>query len=80
MRLEGLGELKKKFKDFIGKRTHDFSACSIVPQPTTHPLSFPNSLQMYSADTAKAANSIPTALAGSVRSAITNSALRNPQK
>jgi hypothetical protein len=34
VRLEGVGQLKKS-NDLIGNRTHDFPACSIVPQPTT---------------------------------------------
>jgi hypothetical protein len=37
VRLEGLGRLKKKSDDLIGKRTRDLPACSIVPQPTTLP-------------------------------------------
>jgi hypothetical protein len=36
LRLEGLGQLKKK-NDFIGTRTCDLPACSIVPQPSTTP-------------------------------------------
>jgi hypothetical protein len=32
--LEGLGQLKK-LNDFIGPRTRDLPACSIVPQPST---------------------------------------------
>jgi hypothetical protein len=35
VRLEELGQLKKIH--FIGTRTRDLSACSIVPQPTTLP-------------------------------------------
>jgi hypothetical protein len=38
VRLEGLGKLKKKkIGDLIGNRTHDFSACNIVPEATTLP-------------------------------------------
>jgi hypothetical protein len=33
VRLEGLGELKKS-DNFIGNRTPDLPACSIVPPPT----------------------------------------------
>jgi hypothetical protein len=36
LRLEGLGKLKK-FKDFIGTRTHDLPANSIAPQPSMLP-------------------------------------------
>jgi hypothetical protein len=36
VRLEGLGQLKKS-SDFIGNRTYDLSACSILPQPITLP-------------------------------------------
>jgi hypothetical protein len=36
LRLEGLGQLKKKIH-LIGTRTRDFPVCSIVPQPTTLP-------------------------------------------
>jgi hypothetical protein len=36
MRLEELDNLKKS-NDFIGTRTHDLSACNIVPQPTAQP-------------------------------------------
>jgi hypothetical protein len=35
MRLEGLGQLKKKIKDSIRNRTRDHLTCSIVRQPTT---------------------------------------------
>jgi hypothetical protein len=37
MRLEGLGQLKKKSNNLIGNRNHDLPACSIVPRPTTLP-------------------------------------------
>jgi hypothetical protein len=38
VRLEGLGQLKKKkFSDLIGKQTRDLAICSLVPQPTTLP-------------------------------------------
>jgi hypothetical protein len=38
MRLKELGQLEnKKSSDLIENRTRDFSACSIVPQPTTLP-------------------------------------------
>jgi hypothetical protein len=36
LRMEGLGKLKQ-FNYFIGNRTRDLPACSIVPQPTTPP-------------------------------------------
>jgi hypothetical protein len=36
VRLEGLGQLKK-CSDFIGTRSRDLPAFSIVPQPTTLP-------------------------------------------
>jgi hypothetical protein len=36
VRLEGLGQLKKKIH-LIGTRTRDLPACSIVPEPTTLP-------------------------------------------
>jgi hypothetical protein len=36
VRLEGLGKLKK-FIDFIGSRTSDLPACSIVPKKTPWP-------------------------------------------
>jgi hypothetical protein len=36
VRLEGLGQLKKS-NEFIGIRTRDLPACSIVSQPTTLP-------------------------------------------
>jgi hypothetical protein len=32
-RLEGLGELKKKYNDVIGNRTRDLPACRTEPQP-----------------------------------------------
>jgi hypothetical protein len=35
VQLEGLGKLKKT--QFIGTRTHDLPACSIMPQPTALP-------------------------------------------
>jgi hypothetical protein len=47
VRLEGLGHLKKS-NDFIGKRTRDLPACSIVPQLITLP-SAPNPLVSRSA-------------------------------
>jgi hypothetical protein len=31
----------EKSDDLIGNRTHDFPACSIVPQPTTLPRALP---------------------------------------
>jgi hypothetical protein len=37
VRLEGLGQLKKKSNELIGNWTRDLPACSIVPQPTTLP-------------------------------------------
>jgi hypothetical protein len=33
VRQEGLGKLKKKCNDLIGKRTHDLTSCNISPQP-----------------------------------------------
>jgi hypothetical protein len=36
VRLEGLGQLKNS-NDLIGNRTHDFPACSIMPEATTLP-------------------------------------------
>jgi hypothetical protein len=35
VRLEGLGQLKKKSNGLIGIRSRDLPACSIVPQATT---------------------------------------------
>jgi hypothetical protein len=37
MRLEGLGQLKKKFIHLIAMQTRDLPACRIVPQPTALP-------------------------------------------
>jgi hypothetical protein len=37
VRVEGLGQLKKKSNDLIGIRTRDLSTCSTVPAPTTLP-------------------------------------------
>jgi hypothetical protein len=36
VQLEGLRKLKE-FNDLIGTQTHDLSACSIAPQPSTLP-------------------------------------------
>jgi hypothetical protein len=41
MRLEGLGQLKKKSNYLIGNRTRDLPACSIVPQSTTSLVFYP---------------------------------------
>jgi hypothetical protein len=35
VRLEGLGKLKIKFNELIGKRNHQLPTCSIVPQHST---------------------------------------------
>jgi hypothetical protein len=35
VRVEELGQMKKKINDLIGNRTRDLPACSIVPQPIT---------------------------------------------
>jgi hypothetical protein len=37
VRLEGLGQLKKKSNGLIGIRSRDLPACSIIPQPATQP-------------------------------------------
>jgi hypothetical protein len=37
VRLEGLGQLKKKNNYLVGNRTRDIPACRILSQPTTLP-------------------------------------------